>query len=161
MALSSGIPVDDLDPGIRPQDDLFRYADGGWLARTEIPSDRAGYNSFRILAEEAEEAVRLIVEDAMSAPEGSEDRKFGDLYASFMDVERADLLGWQPISALLARARAVTSIAELLATLGQFEPLGIGSLFGLYVDTDPGNPERYVVVFQQGVLSLPDERLLP
>src|SRR6185312_3061942 len=157
MVLSSGIPVDDFDPGIRPQDDLIRYANGGWLARTRIPADRARYNSFRILAEEAEQAVRMIVEEAVSAPEGSEDRKFGDLYASFMDAERADLLGWQPISALLAAARAVGSIPELLATLGQIEPLGIGSLFRLYVDTDPGNPERYVVVFQQGVLSLPDE----
>ncbi len=157
MALSSGIPVDDFDPSIRPQDDLIRYANGGWLARTQIPADRARYNSFRILAEEAERAVRVIVEEAVSAPEGSEDRKFGDLYASFMDAEQADRLGWQPISALLAAARAVDSIPELLTTLGQLEPLGVGGLFRLYVDTDPGNPERYVVVFQQGVLSLPDE----
>src|SRR6201996_3123685 len=157
MALSSGIPVDDFDPSIRPQDDLIRYANGGWLARTQIPADRARYNSFRILAEEAEQAVRVIVEAAVSAPEGSEDRKFGDLYASFMDSEQAERLGGQPIGALLAAARAVGSVPELLATLGQLEPLGIGSLFRLYVDTDPGNPERYVVIFQQGVLSLPDE----
>jgi putative endopeptidase len=157
MTLPSGIPVDDLDPGIRPQDDLVRYANGGWLARTQIPADRARYDSFRILAEEAEQAVRAIVEEAVSAPEGSQDRKFGDLYASFMDADRAERLGWQPISALLAAARAVGSIPDLLATLGQIERLGIGSLFRLYVDTDPGNPKRYVVVFQQGVLSLPDE----
>ena len=102
MALSSGIPVDDSDPGIRPQDDLIRYANGGWLARTQIPVDRARYNSFRILADEAEQAVRVIVEEAVSAPEGSEGRKFGDLYASFMDAEQAERLGWQPISVLLA-----------------------------------------------------------
>jgi len=73
------------------------------------------------------------------------------------DICRRKRLGWQPISALLAAARAVGSIPDLLATLGQIERLGIGSLFRLYVDTDPGNPKRYVVVFQQGVLSLPDE----
>src|ERR1700749_5306012 len=102
MALSSGIPVDDFDLGIRPQDDLIRYANGGWLARTQIPTDRARYDSFRILAEEAEQAVRAIVEEAVSAPEGSEDRKFGDLYASFMDAERADRLGGEPINAVVA-----------------------------------------------------------
>src|ERR1700753_932399 len=123
MALSSGIPVDDFDPGIRPQDDLFRYANGGWLARARSPSDRARYNAFRILAEEAEQAVRVIVEAAVSAPEGSEDRKFGDLYASFMDAEQAERLGWQPISELLAAARAVGSVQELLTTLGRFERL--------------------------------------
>ena len=144
MTLPSGIPADDLDPGIRLQDDLVRYANGGWQARTQIPVDRARYDSFRILAEEAEQAVRAIVEEAVSAPEGSEDRKFGDLYASFMDAERAERLGWQPISGQVAAARAVGSVPELLATLGRYERLGIRSLYRLYVDTDPGNPERYV-----------------
>ena len=157
MALSSGIPVDDFDPIIRPQDDLIRYANGGWLERTEIPSDRARLDSFWILAEEAEQAVRAIVEEAVSAADGSEDRKFGDLYASFMDEERAERLGWQPVSGLLADARAMDSVPELLATLGRLESLGISTLFRLYVDTDPGDPKRYLVMFQQGVLSLPDE----
>src|SRR4029077_5443567 len=80
VTLPSGIPIDELDPGIRPQDDLFRYVNGRWLARTETPADRARDSAFRILAEEAESAVREIVEEAASAPEGSEERKFGDLY---------------------------------------------------------------------------------
>ena len=98
MTLRSGIPIDELDPGIRPQDDLFRHVNGRWLARTEIPADRARDSAFRILAEEAQNAVREIVEEAASAPEGSEERKFGDVYASFMDADRAELLGSQPIS---------------------------------------------------------------
>jgi putative endopeptidase len=157
MTLSSGIPIDDLDPDIRPQDDLFRHVNGRWIARTEIPADRARHSTFRILAEEAENAVRKIVEEATSAPEGSEDRKFGDLYASFMDADRAEALGSQPISEALAAARAVSFIPELLETLGRLQPLGIGGLHRLYVDTDPGNPERYLVFFEQGAISLPDE----
>src|SRR5215813_1861368 len=158
MTLPSGIPTDELDPGIRPQDDLFRHVNGRWLARTEIPADRARDGAFRILAEEAEQAVREIVEEAGSAPEGSEERKFGDLYASFMDADRAELLGSQPISQTLAAARAVSSIPELLATLGRLERLGIGGgLYRLFVDTDPGNPERYLVFFEQAAISLPDE----
>ena len=97
MTLPSGIPADELDPGIRPQDDLFRHVNGQWLARTEIPADRARYGSFVILAEAAEKAVREIVEQAASAPEGSEERTFGDLYASFMDAGRIEQLGSQPI----------------------------------------------------------------
>jgi Peptidase family M13 len=81
MTFPSGIPIDELDPGIRPQDDLFRHVNGRWLARTTIPADRARDSTFRILAEEAENAVREIVEQAVSAPEGSEERKFGDVYA--------------------------------------------------------------------------------
>ena len=157
MTLISGIPVDELDPGIRPQDDLFRHVNGRWLARTEIPADRARYGSFVILAEAAEKAVREIVEQAASAPEGTEERKFGDLYASFMDAQRADQLGSQPISETLAAARAVTSVPELLETLGRLEHTGIGSIYQLFVSTDPGNPHRYVVFFEQAAISLPDE----
>jgi putative endopeptidase len=102
--IPSGIPIDELDPGIRPQDDLFRHVNGRWLAWTEIPAGRARDGAFRILAEEAENAVREIVEEAASAPEGSEERKSGDLHAGFMNTDRAELLGSQPISQTLAAA---------------------------------------------------------
>jgi putative endopeptidase len=157
MTHPSGIPLEELDPGIRPQDDLFRHVNGRWLARTEIPADRAGYGSAEILVEEAEKAVRAIVEEAASAPEGSEERKFADLYASFMDADRAELLGSQPVSETLAAARAVSSVPEVLETLGRLERLGIGGLYRLFVDTDPGNPQRYLVFLGQGAISLPDE----
>ena len=157
MTLPSGIPLDELDPGTRPQDDLFRHVNGRWLVRTEIPADRARDGAFRLVAEEAENAVRQIVEEGSSAAEGSEERKFGDLYASFMDADRAELLGVRPISQTLATARAVSTIAELLETLGRLEREGIGGLYRIFVDTDPGDPERCVVFFEQGAISLPDE----
>ena len=157
MTLPSGIPVDELDPGVRPQDDLFRHVNGEWLARTEIPADRARYGTFQILADEAEIAVREIAEQAASAPAGSEDRKLGDLYASYMDAERAEQLGSQPVSEALAAVRGVSSIPELLETLGRLERLGIGSLYRFSVEPDPGNPQRYVVFFEQAAISLPDE----
>ncbi|HEY2549865.1 MAG TPA: M13-type metalloendopeptidase [Streptosporangiaceae bacterium] len=157
MTLPSGIPVDELEPGIRPQDDLFRHINGRWLAQTEIPADRAAYGSAQILAEEAEKAVHEIVEEAATAPQGSEERKFADLYASFMDAERAEQLGSQPISEMLAAARAVGSIPALLETLGRLDRIGAGGLFQLFVYNDPGNPDRYLVFMEQGGISLPDE----
>src|ERR1700761_7158627 len=99
-APSSGILTDELDPSIRPQDDLFRHVNGKWIARTEIPSDKARYGSFYLLAEEAEKAVREIIEEAKDAPEGTEERKFGDVYASFMDEARIEQLGATPLKPL-------------------------------------------------------------
>jgi putative endopeptidase len=87
----SGIEVADLSDEVRAQDDLFRFVNGRWFDRTEIPADKATYNSFVILFEEAEKAVRAIVEQAGSAPEGSEARKFGDLYVSFVFVEQGGI----------------------------------------------------------------------
>jgi putative endopeptidase len=155
--LTSGIQTDELDPNIRPQDDLFRHVNGRWIERTEIPSDKARYGSFYVLAEEAEKAVRDIIQEAQSAAVGTEERKFGDLYASFLDVDRIEELGSEPLAPLLAEVDAISSVDELLSTLGSLERQGTSGLFQLFVDNDPGNPERYLVFLEQGGIGLPDE----
>ncbi|GIT81837.1 peptidase M13 [Leifsonia sp. LS1] len=157
MTLASGIASDELDPTIRPQDDLFRHVNGKWIDRTEIPDDKARWGSFMVLAEQSEAAVREIIQSAQSAPEGTEERKFGDLFASFMDEERVEALGIRPIEAQLALASDVSSIGELLQTLGRLERHGVGGFYQLFVDNDPGDPERYLVFAEQGGISLPDE----
>ncbi|CAN5168135.1 M13 family metallopeptidase [soil metagenome] len=156
-SLSSGIVTDDLDPAIRPQDDLFRHVNGKWIERTEIPSDKARYGSFYLLAEEAEKAVRDIIVESQSADPGTEARKVGDLYASFLDEARVQALGAQPIAAALAEAESVDSIESLLETLGRLERGGSSGFFQVFVDNDPGQPERYLVFIEQGGLGLPDE----
>ena len=155
--LTSGIHSDELDQAIRPQDDLFRHVNGKWIERTDIPSDKARYGSFYLLAEEAEEAVRDIIVEAQDAEPGTEERKFGDLYASFMDEARAEELGSAPLVPMLERADAVDSVAALLNELGTLERTGITGFAQLFVDNDPGNPERYLVFLEQGGLGLPDE----
>jgi len=155
--LTSGIDSTELDAAIRPQDDLFRHVNGKWAARTEIPSDKARYGSFYVLAEEAEKAVRDIIIDAQSGEPGTEERKIGDLYASFLDEARIEELGATPLIPLLAEAAAPSTVDEFLSTLGSLERRGISGFYGLAVDNDPGNPERYLVfVFQSGI-GLPDE----
>src|SRR5450756_3223143 len=63
----SGIDLDTLDPDTRPQDDLYRFVNGRWLARHEIPADRAVDGAFRILHDRAEEHVREIILEAGAA----------------------------------------------------------------------------------------------
>ena len=154
---ASGIALDELDAGVRPQDDLFRHVNGKWIARTEIPSDKARYGSFYVLAEEAEKAVRDIIVEAQDAAPGTEERKFGDLYASFMDEARAEELGASPLAPMLAVVDGVDSIDGVLRGLGRLERTGITGFAQLFVDNDPGNPERYLVFVEQGGLGLPDE----
>jgi len=156
-ALSSGIDTADLDPEVRVQDDLFRHANGRWIANTEIPSDKARYGSFYILAEEAEKAVRDIIVEAQDAPEGSEGRKVGDLYRSFMDEKRIEDLGWSAIADDLAAVDGVSDIAGFVAALGRLERAGVGGFVQAFVDNDPGDPERYLVFLEQGGIGLPDE----
>src|SRR6185312_10994227 len=155
--LTSGIDTTELDSDIRPQDDLFRHVNGKWIERTAIPDDKARYGSFHILAEEAEKAVRDIIVEGQTAAPGTEERKFGDLYASFLDQERVEKHGAEPLRLLLAEVDAVASVDQFLMALGGLERRGTNGFFQLFVDNDPGNPERYLVFLEQGGLGLPDE----
>ena len=155
--LPSGIAITELSDTIRPQDDLFRHVNERWIERTPIPLDKAEYGTFMILFEEAERAVRDIVEQARSAPAGSEARKFGDLYSSFLDEERIEALGAGPLRRPLDHVATLASMAEVLACVGEMQRLGLSGFYGVFVDSDPGNPERYVAFFEQGGISLPDE----
>jgi putative endopeptidase len=153
----SGLAIDELSDEIRPQDDLFRHVNGRWLERTEIPDDKARWGSFHLIAEQAEKDVRTIIEESQDAEPGTETRKIGDLFTSFMDTERIEELGAAPLSEQFSRADAVDSIPALLRTIGELERDGVSGLISLFVEPDPGNPQRYIPVLYQGGLSLPDE----
>ena len=155
--LRSGIELSELSPGIRPQDDLFRHVNGAWLERTEIPEDKARWGSFHLIAEQAEKDVRAIIEEVVDAEPGTEARKIGDLFTSFMDTERIEALGAAPLQDQLSRVDAIDSIPALLRVVGELEREGVGGIVGTYIEPDPGNPERYVAFFVQSGLSLPDE----
>lgn len=156
-SLPSGIALDELSEGIRPQDDLYRHVNGAWIDRTEIPGDKARWGAFHQLAEQAEKDVRAIVEEAQGAQPGTETRKVGDLYASFMDTARVDAQGAAPLAPLLERVDAVSDVASLLRTAGEFDREGLGSPIGVFVEPDPGDPTRYVPFLVQSGISLPDE----
>lgn len=153
----SGLALDELSDEIRPQDDLFRHVNGRWLERTEIPDDKARWGSFHLIAEQAEKHVRAIVEESQDAEAGSEARKIGDLFASFMDTDRIEELGRTPLAAQLDRVDEVGDVASLLRLIGELERDGISGLVTLFVEPDPGDPTRYVPVLYQGGLSMPDE----
>jgi len=156
MTMKPGLDVENFDLNTRPQDDLFRHTNGKWLDTYEIPADQAVHGSFYLLRDASEEAVKQILEDAQANPQPGVSQQIGDMYGSFLDEARANELGAEPIKADLERI-ASASFAELSHLLGQFSREGISGLFGLYVNNDPGNPDRYLINMFQGGLGLPDE----
>ncbi|MGF2949759.1 M13 family metallopeptidase [Microbacterium alcoholitolerans] len=155
--LPSGLAVSEFKSAIRPQDDLYRHVNGTWLDAAEIPADKARWGSFHLLAEQAEKDVHAIVEESQSAEPGTLARKVGDLFTSFMDTERIAALGTAPLAEQLAKVDAIDSIPSFLAAVGAFDREGVAALIGVFVEPDPGNPERYVPFAVQAGLSLPDE----
>ena len=155
--LDSGIDRALFDDAIRPQDDLFRHVNGRWRAETEIPADQSSYGSFMILRDEAELAVRAILERGADAPEGSDLRKAADAYATFMDEERLIGLGVDPIMPDLSEALAASSIDELLRLIGRQEHRGVSGFIAMYVIGDVGDPDTNILYLEQAGLGLPDE----
>ena len=156
MTLKPGLDVDNFDLNTRPQDDLFRYTNGHWLDTYEIPADQAVHGSFYLLRDASEEAVKAILEDAQANPSAGVSQQIGDMYASFLNEARANELGAAPIAADL-KLIADADLKGLTHLLGKFSREGISGLFGMYVNNDPGNPERYLLNMYQGGLGLPDE----
>jgi putative endopeptidase len=156
---ASGIDKANADPSVRPQDDLFRHVNGVWLAKTEIPAERAYYGSFIQLDDRAQADIRTLVEVAAKSdsPKGSDARKVGDLYSSFMDDERIERLGFQPIADHLADVDAIKDRAGLLHTLARLERAGLDGPFRVFVETDAKKSDQYILYLNQGGLGLPDE----
>jgi putative endopeptidase len=157
--LPSGIAVDELSSDIRPQDDLFRHVNSRWMAETEIPSDRAAHGAFHALRDQAELDVRALAEEsaASDASAGSDERKVGDLWASFMDEESVEARDAGPLAGDLADIRALTSVDDLLSLLGRLQRHGTPGVVAWYVDNDGEDATRYIVNLVQGGLGLPDE----
>ena len=158
MTSPSGLATEDFSPDIRPQDDLYRYVNGAWLDRTEIPSDKARWGSFHQLAEQAEKDVRAIVEDAQRADPGTLERRVGDLFTSFMDTERIAALGVDPIREQLAAVDEIADVPSLLRTTSHLDRAGVTNVIGAFVEPDPGDPNRYIPFLVQAGISLPDEQ---
>jgi putative endopeptidase len=157
--LNSGIDLTHVDADARPQDDLFGHVNGRWLVDHDMPADRATDGAFRLLADRAEEQVReLITESAdADAAVGTDQRRIGDLYASFMDTDAIARIGVHPLLDELAEVDAVADRAALAALLGTLQHTGVGGGTGLYVDTDSKDSTRYLLHLSQSGLGLPDE----
>jgi putative endopeptidase len=151
-----GINTKGFDHSVRPQDDLFRHTNGDWLKNEDIPADQAVHGSFYKLRDDSEDAVKAILEEAQANSKPGVSQQIGDMYASFLDEARANELGAAPIAEDLARI-AKSDFAGITHLLGELERGVVTGIFGMYVNNDPGNPERYLVNMYQGGLGLPDE----
>lgn len=147
----SGLTLEGQDSSIRPADDLFYHVNGSWLATHEIPADRPLDGAFVQLREDSDARVRSIIEDAPA------DSRIGALYHSFMDTERLNSLGLDPLEDDLALLQDVTDHHSMALAVGKLQCVGVGGLLGSFVDQDAKDPTRYVVYLAQSGLSLPDE----
>ena len=150
--------LDHIDNEVKASQDLFRHANGKWLDSAEIPEDKGGWGAFQKLSEDSEKSVKEIVTGITPDDDPTTERsKIANLYASFMDTDRIEAVGVEPIVELAKKADEITSISKLSGFLGYAARYDLGGLFGIGNDSDPGNPNRYLIFVGQGGIGLPDE----
>ena len=156
-APQSGLDTKGADTSVRPQDDLYRAANGRWQASTAIPADKSSYGAFVQLADLSDQRVRAIVEELAKkkSPAGSVEQKIGDYYASYMNTAAIDKAGLAPVHALLTDLDAAQTREQLAAWMGR--QMGVvDSPLQLAVEPDYKQPGINRLQAWQSGLGLPD-----
>jgi putative endopeptidase len=154
-----GFDMSAIDPATRPGDDFFQYANGRYLARTEIPADRPIASRRYEMTDRTDQQLKALLEDASNGVgEQPTDLKgkVGAFYASFMDEATIERLGVSAIAPELNAIRGAPDLPALARLMGESASSLYPSPFNAYVDSDLHNPNVYALYLTQGGLGLPD-----
>ena len=155
----SGIDFDGFDLTARPQDDFNAYVNGKWIEETAIPEDQGEWGSYRILRKNSDEQQRAIIEELARRTDlnpGSDEQRIGDFFSSYMDEERGEQLGVEPLRSDIETILGAGSSMELLAEGGRLARFGVNSPLRMFVTQDLDDSTRTIAYFNQSGLSLPD-----
>lgn len=154
----SGFDKSGMQTGVRPGDDFFAFANGAWVARTQIPSERSSTGTFPDLRSRANDRVHLLLQElaARRSPLRGSAAKVAILYRAFMDEDAVRARGAAPLIADIGRIQSAQSRDDLAEVIGlSFQSFG-ASLFDLDLSKDETAPSVYAVHLGQGGLGLPD-----
>lgn len=153
-------------PSVVPGNDFFAYANGAWLANTQIPPDRASFGLFEQLTDVSNERVSELLREPHPPAQGADAVKAADYYATFMDEARIEARGLSALQPEFARIAALGDRAQLSSYLGSTlradvdilnsTELHTGHVLGLWVAQDLDDPSRYSPFLVQGGLAMPD-----
>jgi len=163
-----GVSLGSMDRAVKPGDDFFRYANGEWIKKTEIPPDRAAVGVFDQLEDLSNKRTADLISELSksNAAAGSGERKVADLYNSYMDEAAIEAKGLAPIRPRLEAIGNIRDKRELARVLGEtlradVDPLNntnfhTDNLFGLWTAPGFSGSEHYAAYLLQGGIELPD-----
>ncbi len=154
-----GIDAAGMDASRKPWDDFYQYANGKWIAETDIPADRPAVFVFTLLAKRNRQLLREILETASKddhAPKNGIRWKVAAFYRSGMDERKIEAEGSRPLKDELARIAAVKEAKDLLPALARLHLLRCFAAFDFASTPDLKDSRRVIAEMSQGGLSLPD-----
>lgn len=147
-----------LDTTISPADDFFLFANGMWIANTEIPASESRWGSFNELEQANNQKLIGILKEATQNPGalGSQNQLLGAYFTSYTDMARRNELGLQPIQDELQQIEALQNLDQLQSLVSRLHKDGVGAFFGFGVGQDLKNVELNVAYLGQGGIGLPN-----
>ena len=154
--LRSGIDLTNLDNSVRPQDDFFSYACGGWMKKNPLPAAYSRYGSFDVLGEDNNKRINGILKELLSGSyaKGSTEQKLSDLYKLSMDEVRRNKEGVQPLMPLLNKMEKAKTTADLFKIQLELVPMGDSEFIGTYVAADEKNAKQNILYVAQSGITL-------
>ena len=148
-----------MDLSVKPVDDFYQYANGGWMANNPMPDDKASYGSFGVLADQNELKLKDIVDEAINAnPEpGTIQEKIGNMFKTGMDTVKINKDGASPLKPYLVKIDAISNVEQMQDFLNESTKNGMGFIFNFYGSPDNKNSEMIIPQLAQGGLGLPDK----
>ncbi|MEY5001684.1 MAG: hypothetical protein RLZZ211_1720 [Bacteroidota bacterium] len=147
-----------LDTTISPADDFFLFANGTWIANTEIPASESRWGSFNELEQANNKKLIELLKEAAANPGevGSQNQLLGAYFTSYTNMERRNELGLLPIQEDLQKIAALQNLDELQALVSALHKDGISSFFGFGIGQDLKNVDKNVAYLGQGGIGLPN-----
>ncbi len=152
----SGLDMTNFDKSVRPADDFYRYATGGWQKLHPLPAAYSRYGSFDMLQENVNKQVNSILASLTKKKfkEGTTERKLSDFYKLAMDQNRRNKEGLAPVKPLLDEMEAAKTLDQLHDLQLKYAKIGYGVPFGSYFGADDKNVTRNILCLSQGGLTL-------
>ena len=152
----SGLDMTNFDKSVRPADDFYRYATGGWQKLHPLPAAYSRYGSFDMLQENVNKQVNNILTSLTKKKfkEGTTERKLSDFYKLAMDQDRRNKEGLAPVKPLLDEMEAAKTLDQLHDLQLKYAKIGYGVPFGSYFGADDKNVTRNILCLSQGGLTL-------
>ena len=154
--LQSGIKLGDLDTSVRPADDFYEYACGGWMKKNPLPAAYSRFGSFDRLGEDNNKRINGILTELLNNTyaKGTTEQKLSDLYKLAMDSVRREKEGLQPVMGRLKALESAKTMKQLFAIQMEMAKYGNMEFYRAGLGADEKNASQNILSVNQGGLTL-------